>query len=203
MGTRGAIGFFIDGKTVAAYNHYDSYPDYLGRKVIKALRGRDMEQVKASAKAVETINENVPPTQEQIDRCKAAGTVDLSVSNRSENDWYCLLRGAQGDIAGLLDGKVPYMSGNGAEFLSDSLFCEYAYIINFDEGLLEFYKGFNKDMSAPGRYAKVDKPDRQGYVGVALAGTIPLQELQDGVTEEDALVKRMKVACGESEEEAA
>lgn len=199
MGTRGAIGFFINGKTKAAYNHYDSYPDCLGREVIKACRGIiSIDALKASIDAIEVIDSEVPPTPEQIARCEAAGTVDLRVSSRSTSDWYCLLRGAQGDIAGLMSGKVPYMEDS-TNFLGDSLFCEYAYIINADDGTLEFYKGFNKNASAPGRYAK-NKSDSQGYVGVRLALTIPLEELMRSSEDDiDGFVKRMKSACGDED----
>ena len=44
-------------------------------------------------------------------------------------------------------------------FLHDSLFCEYAYIVNLDTEKLEFYIGFNKNPNAKGRYAFVKKED--------------------------------------------
>lgn len=66
------------------------------------------------------------------------------------------------------------------EFLYDSLFYEYAYIINLDTNMLEFYTGFNKDPNANGRYAKFtvyerDPDDR--YYGVVLKMEIPLEEI--------------------------
>lgn len=35
-----------------------------------------------------------------------------------------------------------------SEFLNDSLFCEWTYIINLDNEQFEVYRGFNKDPSA-------------------------------------------------------
>lgn len=61
------------------------------------------------------------------------------------------------------------------DFLFDSLFCEYAYIINLDEGVLEFYIGFNKNPEADGRYAH--KIGERGYCGVRLAKTMKLEDI--------------------------
>lgn len=68
-------------------------------------------------------------------------------------------------------------------FIFDSLFCEYAYIINLDENILEFYRGFNKDSNADGRYAY--KIGENGYCGVRLVMEIPLQEIFDNKWQAD------------------
>lgn len=65
------------------------------------------------------------------------------------------------------------------DFLGDSLFCEYAYIINLDTNMLEYYKGFNKDPKAPGRYSNF-KNSESGYYGISLKKEIPLQDIFDG-----------------------
>lgn len=39
MGTRGFVGFVIDGQEKIGYNHFDSYPDGLGVDVLSWLRG--------------------------------------------------------------------------------------------------------------------------------------------------------------------
>jgi hypothetical protein len=71
-------------------------------------------------------------------------------------------------------------------FLVDSLFCEWAYIINLDENVLEIYRGFNKEPSDKGRYASLKEPDRvldngniikTKHYGVELIKEIPLSEI--------------------------
>lgn len=62
-------------------------------------------------------------------------------------------------------------------FLFDSLFCEFAYIINLDENVLEFYIGFNKNPEADGRYAY--KIGERGYCGVRLAKTMKLEDIMN------------------------
>ena len=71
-----------------------------------------------------------------------------------------------------------------SDFLRDSLFCEYAYIINLDDNVLEFYEGFNGDNNAKGRYVSTDNPtklsDGSVLYGVALKQEIPLNEVFEG-----------------------
>lgn len=177
MGTRGAYGFRIGGKDKVTYNHFDSYPSGLGESVLVALASADLGRVKTVAEGIEMVDEGATPTDAQIKICQDRGLVNLGVSRQDTSDWYCLLRNAQGDIEALLNGRVPFMS-DGAGFLTDSLFCEWAYIINLDEGVLEVYKGFNKVVSAPGRYAPLGG-DGQGYFGVALIDSIPLASVRD------------------------
>jgi hypothetical protein len=186
MGTRGAIGILVNGQTKAAYNHFDSYPSGLGRdfaeQALALSASLGIEGLRSAARSLEVIDTEIPPTPEQIEHC--ATYTNLSVSERSTADWYCLLREAQGDLRVYLDlGVIP---GDGADFMKDSLFCEHAYILNLDgeEPVLEYYAGFQTKPHSKGRYA-TRKPRgwRPGYAGqkfyypVALAASIPLSEL--------------------------
>lgn len=67
-------------------------------------------------------------------------------------------------------------------FLIDSLFCEYAYLINLDSNKLEVYVGFNLNPNAPGRYAKNTfyKDEEKVYYGVKLVEELNLSDLFDG-----------------------
>ena len=45
------------------------------------------------------------------------------------------------------------------EFVRDSLFCEWAYVIDYDKGTFEVYRGFNEKPVPEGeRFAAVDAP---------------------------------------------
>lgn len=151
MGTRGAYGFIIDGTTKVSYNHSDSYPEWLGQRVLEALSGHTLEGLKARARAIRLV----PDTEKN----------------------YWRLRDFQGDMAALLDGRCQEMIDN-SEFLADSLFCEWAYLVNLDTEELEVYRGFNENPNAPGRYAALRVPDSRFY-GVALVQTFPLDELPE------------------------
>lgn len=81
-----------------------------------------------------------------------------------------------GDVWNWDKGQINQEFEDCHEFLKDSLFCEYAYIINLDTNKLEIYKGFNQHENADGRYAKecVDKEKR--YFGVRLFEEIDLKD---------------------------
>lgn len=172
MGTRGALGFYKDGTEKVAYNHYDSYPSGLGSDTLKFCKDTTIKEMEETFNKIVLVDEQSEPTNEQIKECKEY--YDSSVSSKSEKDWYCLLRHAQGTLEPYKNG-LKYMIDS-KEFLTNSLFCEYAYIINLDTEMLEFYIGFNKDPKANGRYA--DKAtDNQGYCGVALKKEFPLESI--------------------------
>ena len=205
MGTRGAIGFRLDGKDKVTYNHFDSYPSGLGADILSELSGiKNWDNVKDAVRAITFVNEEVPPTQTQIEQCREF--TDLGVGDQSETDWYCLLRNAQGSLAPYIDGRLPFMADNQG-FLLDSVFCEYAYIVNLDDMVLEFYKGFNKDNKAAGRYAskhRTRKGEAPDYYGVVLMDTMPLTDLPKtkrckGFV--NKTVKRWDAICHDPEDE--
>ena len=136
MGTRGCYGFYKSGVTKATYNHYDSYPDYLGLSIANDISKATNEEWNDIFDKIIMVDENDKPTQEQIEECQE--WLNLDVSTQCADDWYCLLRDAQGDIEAFTKG-LKYM----IEYSSfiNSLMCEYIYIINLDTNELEFYIG--------------------------------------------------------------
>jgi hypothetical protein len=173
MGTRGAIGIRIDGQDKIAYSHFDSYPDGLGKDAVKFIRkwladGR--EKMRDAGRALILIDEKIPPTAEQ--KAKLAPVTDLGVSKQSTDDWYCLTRKLQGDLGGYLKyGVIP----DGHAFLKDSLFCEWAYVVNLDDFSFEVYRGFQNAPHTNGRYAGLGE-DR-GYYPVALVKAFALDDI--------------------------
>lgn len=156
MGTRGSFGFRIDGTDKTMYNHFDSYPSCLGLNVLQTLRerlSRGEGALLAQMRAVRVITGDTEPTPEDI--AALAPYTDLSVSEQSTSDWYCLTRQLQGDTGAVLDAGV--MRGDRG-FMNDSLFCEWAYIINGDDRTLEAYRGFQSRKHSKGRYAIQGRP---------------------------------------------
>jgi len=193
MGTRGSIGFIKKGEEKITYNHWDSYPSELGMTMLEFCRDTDVEELNKVFDKVILVSEDEKPTTEQIEECR--DFIDTDVSGGSpEQEWYVLLRGAQGNPSAY-KGSLRYML-DGKSFLLDSLFCEYAYIINLDENVLEFYKGFNKEESGKGRYSSKRNSDEE-YYGVTLEMTISLADIKTADLE--ALVEKME--SSEVEEE--
>jgi hypothetical protein len=83
----------------------------------------------------------------------------------------------EGNIFNFLTGhSTEYI--NSKDFLLDSLFCEWAYILNFDEELFEVYKGFNQSQQIDkGRYAATKSPVDDDYYGVTIYDRVPFANL--------------------------
>ena len=45
----------------------------------------------------------------------------------------------------IINNNKPLKLRDESAFAKDSLFCEYAYVIDFDKNVFEVYKGFNKE----------------------------------------------------------
>jgi hypothetical protein len=160
MSTRGMIGIRIGRKLLGFYNHFDSYPDGLGTAIVEwvqanLLTPEALATLKANALALKDVHgDNNPPDQESFDYYmgippKEGEDADLRAqiggATRARTEWYGLLRNYQGipGLDAILSGELKHFNQN-SSFLKDSLFCEYAYIINLGKGTVEFYKGFQE-----------------------------------------------------------
>ena len=179
MSTRGLYGIRKNGIDKCTYNHCDSYPSGLGFDIVKFCANNSVENLKKFFDNIELVFEDSVPTESQIKECQKAGYVNFSVSSQSNDDWYCLLRNLQGNFAEyqkcIDKGSKVYMT-DGIDFIKDSLFCEYAYIINLDDEVLEFYVGFQNTPYTNNRYGT---SEIHGYYPCKLSLTIPLNELDD------------------------
>lgn len=148
MGTRGLYGFRKNGVDKTTYNHFDSYPDVLGKNILSFISEHGYEMNKIFDNII-MVDETNFPSDEQIGECKKY--LDDSVGEQTEEDWYCLLRNTQGDLFPYAEDGLKYMIDN-QDFILDSLWCEYAYIINLDTNKLEFWLGFQHTPDATNRY---------------------------------------------------
>jgi len=171
MGTRGIMGFRVDGTDRLIYNHWDSGPSWLGGNVVKFLRGCDLDAVREQVRALRDVG-GTEPTAE--DRKQFAHLTDNRVSTGA--DWYALIRQTQGDPAATLECGVFEGSNS---FMADSLFCEYAYVINLDANVFEVYRGFQDRSHSQGRYAEMEDGGSDGYKPVALVGAFPIEDIPE------------------------
>lgn len=184
MGTRGLMAFRCDGVDKGAYNHWDSYPSGLGAKLVDFVRQHvvgHLEDVRQSVRSLTVIADghNVP-TEEQVRQLQEFA--DDNVSSGKRTEWYCLLRKCQGDPENtLVSGYIL----DGMNFIYDSLFCEWAYVINLDELLFEVYKGWQHNPHSKGRYADMETQGKE-YYPCALVAAFPLLDIpQDWVAAVD------------------
>lgn len=153
MGTRGFVGFAVDGVEKIAYNHWDSYPEGLGATVLDYLRamvGEGNEGLQRElAKALSVVPDRGPTDGE---REALAQFRDDSVGGpitEPRQEWYKLLRGTQGEPGAILHAGYYEDAG---DFPRDSLFCEWGYLVDFDNRVLEVYEGFRQSPPTEGRW---------------------------------------------------
>lgn len=189
MSTRGVYGFRRNGVDKITYNHSDSYPDGLGCDVVDFCRRHSVGEMNKMYDTIVLVKEDSKPTKEQIETCERY--TNLGVSTQSPDDWYCLLRGAQGNLDAYANG-LSYMIDSG-DFILDSLFCEYGYIINLDKNVLEFWGGFQKKPDQDNRYGA---KETDGYYPCKLLAQFSLNELDD-----DAVKTMCEIANMEADDE--
>lgn len=149
MGTRNLTIVIQDGQPkVAQYCQWDGYPDGQGKTVLEFLRGlnstRHISFAANVARCIPLDREEIQRRWESVGADKS-GFVSLDIAGNFNAKWPQLGRDLGAKVLQLIaDSKQPVEVLLDYDFAADSLFCEYAYVIDLDKGMLEVYKGFNK-----------------------------------------------------------
>ncbi len=111
MTTQGLLGFRDNDKDRLAYNHLESLPDMLGRKVLRELR--EVDDWNAVRERMDGMV-NVPETRRLDENSSMAETEirryfpDLEYNGEPKN-YYDLYQPLQGTLKSYLDGKLMFM----------------------------------------------------------------------------------------------
>lgn len=207
MGTRHLTMVVLDGQTrVAQYGQWDGYPEGQGNTVLEFLSSMDRplfeQKVRASRFATD---------EEQEAALKEIG-VDVGAkgcwlteeqSEKFNAKFPAFSRDHGAAVLQLIcDSPAGVVLRDSSQFGLESLFCEYAYVIDLDKNVLEYYRGFNTDPAAdigrfaalkPENYADEESHDKKRtYQPVRLVKVYPLdalptvrQLIDDGTTEEE------------------
>lgn len=190
MSIRGAYGFYKCGENKITYNHSDSYPDVLGKNIVDFIVSTPDGDIHDLFDKIELIDERESMTEEQIEECKK---YNGNLEGHEDDEWYNALRLSQGHLEAYKDG-LKYMLKGYENFISNSLECEYAYVLNIDSYSLEFYVGGNKRSEKQGRY-KANNPISicgDKYYGCRLAKVYPFDIIRKFP---DNVIKDMKKVC--------
>lgn len=182
MGTRNLTLVQLNNEyRVAQYGQWDGYPSYTGINILKFLRTMDKNKFIEKLKNTKFITKQdyhnywmelgIDIEKEKL--------VDISTSNKFDELHPTLSRDMGFNVLNFINESDDIVNlWNDYTFAKNSLFCEWAYLINLDENTLEVYKGFNK--------TKLTKEDRfyfDGYVSdseyypIKLVKTYSLDEL--------------------------
>lgn len=192
MGSRGFVGFVVDGKEAISYNHAASYPGGVGLNTLRWLDHANLDIAAKVAKGVRIVTRDTMPTDEDIERLMPY--LDRHVGGTSERPtWYQLLRGTQGSVGDMIAAGVVL---DGSQFpRREGASCEWGYLVDFDAKLFEVYRGMQEQSHDQGRFAGTGR-DEDGFYPCRLVASWPLSERPD---EDTFLAVLNSVDDGESE----
>lgn len=161
MGTRHLIAVMSGGEyKIAQYGQWDGYPEGQGVTVWEFCKNRLDLDVRRKA-FVEKLTRCRWATDDELKAAaeKAApGRSDGWMTMEQAAEFNRLMPFMSRDIGGKIlamvddsDAKEILLS-NSISFAGDSLFCEFAYVVDLDKKSFECFKGFN--------HAKLDEGER-------------------------------------------
>lgn len=136
MGTRHLTMVQMDRKyVVAQYGQWDGYPGGAGADILDFLRRVNLAEFRRKLSNVYFADES------EVERLYRMGLPQID-------------RDTGPDILRLIMlNHEPMPLYDYSDFAGNSLFCEWAYVINLDDSVLEVYEGFNKaDLSPNERF---------------------------------------------------
>ena len=141
--THGLYGFRYKGKLYLTYCHADGYPAELGKTMAQFFLSHSLEDMAKFVESIKLVYQSSKPSEDDKYVCKKLGFYDDTVSTRCDDDYYCLLRKAQGEPEMLWDmwkhHYKPIMISNAKN--RGHITCRHTYIIDIDAGTL-IYEGF-------------------------------------------------------------
>ena len=183
MGTRNLTCVVVEGEMkVAQYGRLGGYLSGQGKTIVDFLARMSKSDLAAFAENVRKCTWIDPKEVER--RIKSVGSEDgwmtLDQSAQWAAKWPELSRDTGGGILALI-AESPRELQDEHEFAAHSLFCEWAYVVDFDAKVLEIYEGFQKTAHSKGRFHKLDikqgHPGDTQYYPVKLVKKLPFKKL--------------------------
>lgn len=182
MGTRNLTMVVLDNEIkVAQYGQWDGYPEGQGQTVFNFVAdGKADEQFveKVKASKFHEKGEEIDDTLPEWSRNTAAEVLDI-----------------------IREREPGIILHNSRVFAYDSLFCEWAYLLDLDRRVLEVYKGFNKKPVKHGRFRSTDPEMKdpsiigKEYHPVVLIDQTPLEFIKDGTCTFENFLDNILMAC--------
>jgi hypothetical protein len=166
MGTRNLTCVQLDGKLVVAqYGQWDGNPGGQGATILDFLAEWDRKSFEANLRKCRFL------TPEESKARRVSEKEFMRYPQLSRDNGAAIL----GIIAAADDGlELEDQSA----FAADSLFCEWAYVLNLDANKLEVFKGFNKTkLTATDRFFNAQKERDNEYEPVKLVKEYSLDAL--------------------------
>jgi hypothetical protein len=145
MGTRHLSMAYNKGGEVkvAQYGQWDGYPEGQGQEILKFLRSCDLKKLEKEIETTKFLTSSA--IKKLWKECGANGSdfVSGDVSDKFREKHPALSRDTGSEVFSLIYNGIKELQDN-SDFVNDSLFCEYCYVIDFKKRTFEIYNGFNK-----------------------------------------------------------
>jgi hypothetical protein len=167
MGTRNLTAVWIDGQwKIAQYGQWDGYPEGQGSTALNFLRSTDLAAFADKVRQTRWLNE--AEHEEIYSEFSTNGMMTIEQSNAFKaSEWGYLSRDTGAKI---LQAVMDHADGiplkDAHTFAADSLFCEWAYVIDFDTRTFEVYRGFQEEPHTGQRFSDVKDPEDLSYRSV-------------------------------------
>lgn len=168
MGTRNLTMVIRKQKPVIAqYGQWDGYPSGQGSKVLEFLKTADLEKFEKKLDNVRFMNEEDEKQMKIF--LKSIDAEDGWMNDEQADKYYKAYPYMSRNICAIIldlvyESNREVLLNDQTEFAEDSLFCEWAYVIDLDKKVLECYKGFNKrPLGKTQRFKYLEKPNSEYY----------------------------------------
>lgn len=150
MGTRHLTAVVLDGEyKIAQYGQWDGYPQGQGKTVLQFIKKWNRPRFETALRNCRWITKDEhkatwSATPGYVDT--GDGLVSCEIADKHSEMFPELSRDTGAKILQLVQSKPEGLKlYNSIAFAGNSLMCEFAYILDLDKNVLEFYKGFNKE----------------------------------------------------------
>lgn len=186
MGTRNLTMVIEDQQTkVAQYGQWDGYPQGQGLTILSFLQDKsNVEKLKEILPKVRFENKKDVEHKAAFFKSMGAkdGWVNLEQAELYQQKYPLDSRNLGAEVLNKIlecAQEPEIVLVNSEDFASDSLFCEWAYIVDLDKNTLEVYKGFNQlEITSEDRfYHLYDKKNR--FKPIKILKSFSLDKLPD------------------------
>lgn len=165
MGTRSLTCVFLDGEyKVAQYGQWDGYPEGQGMTCLEFLQQMNREKFVEKLRALKFAP--VGYVEGIYDAFGAEdGMISISDADKILKQFPQFHRDTAADILKMIEGgSICKYLKNSFDFAADSLFCEWAYVIDLDSNTFEVYKGFNKEpLAESDRFCSLEAKNKKDW----------------------------------------
>jgi len=171
MGTRHLTMVIHNHETkISQYGQWDGYPESQGVTVLSFLKEKEnIDKLKEILPKIRFENEQDIKEKEEFSKSTGAkeGWVNIPQADLYKQKYPLDSRDIGGAILKKLleyqnEDEIVLVDAEG--FAADSLFCEWAYVVDLDNNALEVYRGFNESrLTSKDRFYNLHKVHQRFY----------------------------------------